>query len=140
MITPTDAQIDAAIPVNGTPNRALTNALLRNLALALRQAETQVLRVLNPAESQVIDLSTTPTNAMVVIEPSSVVGRLRLQLPNLENQWVGQRLQFCAKAQVVNFDIVAPATVIRYNALINQTFQFGLQNTGPNEWALLSQT
>jgi hypothetical protein len=38
MAVPTDEQIDAAVPVEGTPNRGLTNAALKNMAAALRTA------------------------------------------------------------------------------------------------------
>jgi hypothetical protein len=138
MLTPTDEQIAAAVPVNGNPSRALTNALLLKLAAASRRTETQVFRVNNPVENQEVDLSKVATNATVVVDAPAFIAQINLKLPDASTQWIGQTIQVFTTKQVYSFDMVSPSTITGTGSAIQRSFQFTIQNVGLNDWAPVS--
>lgn len=130
----TDEEINAAVPVNGNPSRALTNALLLKLAAELRRAETEVRRLNSPENNQVVDLSNVASNATVIVDAGEFIEQVNLKMPDEASQWVGQIVQAFTPTQVYTFAVQSPATITGSGSSISRVFNLALQNVGLNEW------
>lgn len=135
MAMPTDDEIATAVPMDGNPSRALTQALLKNMAAALRRTGTEVRRVTTPENNQVVDLSNVVCNASVVVDVGAFIEQVNLSMPGESVQYLGQTVHIFTTSQVFTFAVQSPATITGSGSSISRAFYLTLQNVGLNEWA-----
>lgn len=132
---PTTEQIDAAVPPSGTPNRSLTNAVLKQLAEEARKVAVAVVLLNSPADDTTVDLREYEGGVTVHVDAPGAIGYLRMQMPT--KQFEGQIFRLTTVRQVYGVTLVAPDTIVGYGASVTNKTVYALQNVGPNAWAVI---
>lgn len=81
MDIPTSAQVDAAIPSNGVPNRGLTNSLLKAILSVLDNMAGPLIVSETPADGDTITLPETDQEVILNLDPAVPLATLNLILP-----------------------------------------------------------
>lgn len=96
----TDQQINDAVPPAGTPNRALTNLLLRDLRNAAEQPPRQVVNAA-PTDGSTVTMAQNSRDMTLVLQGPAPLNALTLALPA---NGVSQIGQICRVITIVAID------------------------------------
>lgn len=113
MANPTPAEINAAVPANGVPSRALTNDVLQRIALTAQAGENAASFVqrVSPASGSTLTVLQNRQNGIVVIEGSAPIDSLSIQLPTGEFQRMGQITRIVSMIDVGSLTFLPPSIV-----------------------------
>lgn len=131
-----DAQIDAAVPPSGTPDRGLTNQVLKDVRTIAQNGENAasfVQRVDSPADGSTVEVNQIRQNGIVIIEPAADLAALTLRLPVAPNQRSGQIIRLVTTRDITSLSFV-DATMLNGidTMLANDAFAF--QVIDDNTW------
>lgn len=136
MANPTPAEINAAVPPNGVPSRALTNDVLQRIALTAQAGENAASFVqrVSPASGSTLTVLQNRQNGIVVIEGSAPIDSLVIQLPTGEFQRLGQITRLVSMIDVGAVTFMPPSIVNNPPTELFASDSHALQNIGTDEW------
>lgn len=111
MDIPTSAQVDAAIPSNGVPNRGLTNSLLKAILSVLGNMAGPLIVSEIPSNGGTITLPETDQEVILNLDPSTPLDTLNLVLPTGH---LGARL-FVASTKAIDMATFTGPGVVNNN-------------------------
>ncbi|MCS8058068.1 hypothetical protein N0406_03535 [Pseudomonas aeruginosa] len=131
-----DAQIDAAVPPAGTPDRGLTNQVLKDVRTIAQNGENAasfVQRVDSPADGSTVEVNQVRQNGIVIIEPAADLAELTLRLPVAPNQRSGQIIRLVTTKDITILNFVDGTMLNGINTMLaNDAFAF--QVIDENTW------
>lgn len=116
MPIPTDDQIDAAVPSNGVPVRALTNTVLKGLAGMLRAMLGPLVINEVPTEGGTVALPNTDQEIILNLAPATPLTELNVILPNEASSRIGERL-FVASTEAIGMVTFSGTAIVNNNAV-----------------------
>lgn len=111
MDIPTPAQVDAAIPSNGVPNRGLTNTLLKGILSVLVNMAGPLIVSETPSDGDTITLPETDQEVILNLDPAAPLATLNLVLPTGH---LGARL-FVASTKAIDMATFTGPSVVNNN-------------------------
>lgn len=136
MANPTPAEINAAIPPNGVPSRALTNDVLQRIAVTAQAGENAASFVQReaPNSGDTLVVMQNRQNGIVVIEGTGPIETLIIQLPTGEYQRLGQITRLVSMIDVSSLTFLPPSIVNNPPTELFASDAHALQNIGTDEW------
>jgi hypothetical protein len=136
MANPTAAEINAAVPPTGIPNRALTNDVLQRIAATAQAGENAASFVQreSPADGSTLVVLQNRQNGIVVIEGSGPIASLTIQLPTGAFQREGQITRLVSMIDVSSLTFQPPSIVNNPPTELFMGDAHALQNIGTDEW------
>lgn len=134
----TDAQINAAVPPAGTPNRASTNAVLKAIrdSAELGENTASVVRRFTPVEGGTVSVASGRRNVVAILEGGANLAALTIQLPTGADEREGQIVRVVSLIEVDSISYNGSEAWGAPNHLfVNDGFT--LFNIGFNEWILV---
>lgn len=132
----TDQQIDEAVPPAGTPSRALTNQLLRDLRDIAVSPPRQI-QTFTPTSGQTLEMGQNPRDMTLVILGSAPLASLTVALPAEAVSQIGQIVRVAATVAIDEFTL-SNGSVLNAPAQLFDGDAIALQKIEETTWIRVS--